>query len=77
MGVLTRVRRSDGCVFVNRTGPYEYLSYDFSNRSGDILDLFADTCRQLGLQPRRYAKHVRLDRREDVGRLLEHVGIKT
>ena len=23
--------RSDGCVFVNRTGRYEYLSYDFCN----------------------------------------------
>ena len=29
---------SDGCCFVNRTGPYEYLSYDFSNMSEDIAD---------------------------------------
>ena len=36
--------RSDGCVFVNRTGRYEYLSYDFSNLSQDILDLFVATC---------------------------------
>ena len=32
--------RSDGCVFVNRTGRYEYLSYGFTNYSSDILDLF-------------------------------------
>ena len=32
--------RSDGCVFINRTGRYEYLSYDFKNLSADILDLF-------------------------------------
>ena len=25
--------RSDGCVFVNRTGPYSYISYQFSNHS--------------------------------------------
>ena len=31
--------RSDGCVFVNRTGRYEYVSYEFSNRSAQIRDL--------------------------------------
>ena len=69
--------RSDGCLFVNRTGRYEYLSYDFSNRSSDILDLFEATCRAVGLSPRRYARDVRLYRREDVGALLEHVGQKS
>ena len=34
--------RSDGSVFVNRTGRYEYLSYDFCNLSQDILGLFED-----------------------------------
>lgn len=33
--------RTDGCVFVNRTGPYEYLSYGFSNMSRDIANLLA------------------------------------
>ena len=47
--------RSDGCVFVNRTGRYEYLSYGFANYSADILDLFESTCRRQGLRPRRYA----------------------
>ncbi|MGH2969397.1 MAG: hypothetical protein ACRDK0_10075 [Solirubrobacteraceae bacterium] len=69
--------RSDGCVFINRTGPYEYLSYDFANLSRDILDLFVGTCARLGLRPRRYAKRVRLYRREDVARLVENVGIKS
>lgn len=36
--------RTDGCAFINRTGPYEYLSYEFSNMSTDIVDLFVETC---------------------------------
>jgi len=68
--------RSDGCVYVNRTGRYEYLSYDFANHSPEILELFVSTCERLGLHPRRYARHTRLYRREDVARLVEHVGMK-
>jgi hypothetical protein len=68
--------RSDGCVFVNRTGPYEYISYGFTNYSSDILDLVETTCRAQGLRPCRYARAIRLNRREDVARLLEHVGAK-
>jgi hypothetical protein len=67
---------SDGCVFINRTGRYEYLSYGFSNLSTEILGLFVETCRSLGLRPCVYAKAVRLNRREDVAQLLEHVGRK-
>ena len=69
--------RSDGCVFVNRTGRYEYLSYGFANYSTDILDLVESTCVAQGLRPRRYARAIRLNRREDVARLLEHVGVKS
>ena len=69
--------RSDGCVFINRTGPYEYLSYDFSNHSQDILDLFVATCAAVGLRPRRYPRHIRLYRRGDVAALVEHVGLKS
>jgi hypothetical protein len=36
--------RSDGCVFVNRTGKYRYESYDFTNLSRGILELFVATC---------------------------------
>ena len=68
--------RSDGCVFINRTGPYGYLSYDFANHSADILDLFVSTSSSLGLRPRRYAKQVPLYRRKDAARLVEHVGPK-
>jgi len=68
--------RSDGCVFVNRTGRYEYLSYDFRNLSADILDLFERTCVLVGLRPRRYARRIRLYRRSDVAALSEYLGGK-
>src|SRR5215204_7523019 len=44
--------RSDGCVFVNRTGPYAYVSYDFSNRSAQIRELFMDACDLVGVEYR-------------------------
>jgi hypothetical protein len=69
--------RSDGCVFINRTGPYEYLSYDFTNLSSSILDLFGAACDAVGLHPRRYLKRVRLYRRDDVAALVSHVGLKS
>ena len=68
--------RSDGCVFVNRTGPYEYVSYDFTNHSADILRLFADACDLVGVEYRAYSKRVRIYRRASVALMLEHVGIK-
>jgi hypothetical protein len=68
--------RSDGCVFVNRTGRYSYVSYDFKNRSGDILGLFAEACEIAGVDYRRYSGHIRIYRRASVARMLEHVGIK-
>jgi hypothetical protein len=64
-------------VFINRTGPYEYVSYGFANLSTGILDLFEATCLSIGLGPRRYATAIRLNRRKDATRLLEHVGIKS
>ena len=75
--LLRGLIRSDGCTFVNRTGRYEYVSYDFANRSVDILDLFEGTCRSVGLRPRRYERAIRLYRRDDVARLLDHVGVKS
>jgi hypothetical protein len=79
--------RSDGCAFVNRTDihrarPYEYLSYDFSNRSKDIIDLFTAACDLVGIHDYRvYAKgggrwDVRINRRGSVALLSAHVGIK-
>ena len=75
--LLRGLIRSDGCVFVNRTGRYEYLSYEFANLSSDILDLCEETCRRVALRPRRYARAIRLYRRDDVALLLEHVGTKS
>jgi hypothetical protein len=68
--------RSDGCCFINRTGRYEYESYDFANVSRDILDLFANTCSKVGVECRVYEKHVRIYRRASVALMLEHVGRK-
>ena len=79
--------RSDGCVFVNRTDvhrvePYEYLSYQFSNMSQDIVDVFVATCDQVGVFTRtnRNAKglwSVRINRRDSVERMVAHVGLKS
>ena len=73
--------RSDGCAFINRTGPYEYLSYEFSNYSKDIVDLFVSTCDQVGVATRvnRFRRRwsVRINQRASVALMLEHVGKKT
>ena len=74
--LLRGLIRSDGCVFVNRTGRYAYESYDFSNLSSDILDLFAATCDAVGVEYRRYRISVRIYRRASVALMLEHVGRK-
>jgi hypothetical protein len=68
--------RSDGCSFVNRTGPYEYISYAFANSSDDIRELFVDVCRLVDLAVRPGSPTVRINRRDSVARLLEHVGMK-
>jgi hypothetical protein len=68
--------RSDGCTFVNRTGPYEYLSYEFSNRSGQIRELFMDACDLVNVEYRAYRRYVRIYRRGSVALMLENVGRK-
>ena len=67
---------SDGCVFMNRTGRYSYVSYDFSNLSSDLLDIFTQACSLVGVEYRRYARCVRIYRRPSVALMLEHVGTK-
>jgi hypothetical protein len=74
--------RSDGCVFINRTGPYSYLSYDFCNMSREIVELFTGTCDTVGVRYRATkspgaAWRVRINRRASVALLLENVGLKT
>jgi Homeodomain-like domain len=68
--------RSDGCVFVNRTGRYAYLSYDFTNRSADIRELFVRACDAVGVDCRPAGERVKIYRRASVALLREHVGIK-
>jgi hypothetical protein len=68
--------RSDGCAFVNRTGPYEYLSYEFSNRSAEIRQLFMAACDLVQVEYRPYRRYVRIYRRESVALMQEHVGLK-
>jgi hypothetical protein len=69
--------RSDGCVFPNRTGRYEYLSYDFTNRFADIRALFARVCHSVGVERRPAGDRVRIQRRAGVELMREHVGIKS
>ncbi len=68
--------RSGGCSFVNRTGPYSYLTYDFRNHSADIRNLFAWACDLVGLDYRLHAERVRINRRSSVERMRADVGIK-
>jgi hypothetical protein len=69
--------RSDGCVFINRTGKYEYLSYCFDNHSANIRRLFVAACSLVGVQCRPAGTSVRIYRRPSVALMLEHVGIKS
>lgn len=77
---------SDGSSFMNRTGPYEYLSFEFSNLSEDLLSMFAATCELVGVSYRRYpvvlragrlrVGRVRINCRADVALFEKHVGVK-
>lgn len=80
--LLRGLIRSDGCSFINRTGPYEYLSYHFSNRSTEIVEIFEAACRNVGILHRKVLNQsrelweIRINRRGCVAMLKEHVGIK-
>lgn len=79
--LLRGLIRSDGCVFINRTGRYEYLSYDFTNKSKDIAELFTRTCDLVGVQYRitcwRESWRIRINRRASVELMQANVGIKS
>jgi hypothetical protein len=68
--------RSDGSAFINRTGRYEYLSYAFTNVSDDIRNMFVAACLFVDLDVRPGRRHVRINRRASVAKMLEHVGLK-
>lgn len=80
--LLRGLIRSDGCSFINRTGPYEYLSFYFSNRSKDIARIFEQARRAVGVRFRsnhndkRQLWEIRINRRESVALICEHVGVK-
>jgi hypothetical protein len=67
---------SDGCFFINRTGPYRYLSASFSNRSAEILALFCRTCERVGVRYTTTGSSVRICRRSSVADLAAFVGTK-
>jgi hypothetical protein len=68
---------SDGCSFINRTGPYEYLSFDFANHSQDILDVVERCYELVGVKCRRTARRIRVNRRASVVLVEANVGLKT
>jgi hypothetical protein len=67
---------SDGCTFVNRTGPYAYLTVDFCNRSDDIRAIFRSACEVAKLDYRENGDRVRINRRASVERLVAQIGVK-
>jgi hypothetical protein len=78
---------TDGSAFINRTDvhrekPYEYLSYEFTNMSEDIVELFVAACSRVGVVTRatcgsRGIWKVRINRRASVGLMLDRVGLKS
>jgi hypothetical protein len=64
------------CTFVNRTGRYTYVSYEFRDRSAGIRDTFLEACDLVGVGYRVNGDRVRICRRPSVALLLEHVGTK-
>jgi hypothetical protein len=68
--------RSDGCVFVNRTGPYSYLSYEFCNYSADIREAFTRACDLVDVRYRVNGRRIRIYQRPSVNLLAANVGLK-
>lgn len=67
---------SDGCRYLNKVkGPkgkfYYYPSYDFSNRSEDIHEIFRQHCMMVGVTSRRNGHHTAVTQRSSVSRLDE------
>jgi Homeodomain-like domain len=79
--LLRGLIHSDGCriIATERKGNYVRRAprYGFSNRSEDILQLFASTCEQLGIHyTRSSAKQIAIYSKDAVARLDEFVGPK-
>jgi hypothetical protein len=67
---------SDGYAFINRTGRYRYLSYEFRNRSAEIRALFAETCDLVGVGYTMSRDRIRICRRASVPEKAAFVGTK-
>jgi hypothetical protein len=72
---------SDGSRHINRIKhpkrTYEYVRYEFTNRSEDIKRIFCDACDTLGVQWRVMNRDsISIARRGSVGRLDEFIGPK-
>jgi Homeodomain-like domain-containing protein len=73
---------SDGSRFVNRIRhprrTYEYIRYQFTNRSSDIRRLFCDTCDALGVEWRPLGdRDISIARRGSVAKLDTFIGPKS
>ena len=74
--------RTDGCNFINRTGPYEYLTYHFANLSSDVTRILTFALDHAGVEYRhtngcrRRINVIRINRRASVELMLGHIGLK-
>jgi hypothetical protein len=77
MSFLRGLIESDGCRYDRVVAGKAYPAYDFTNRSADILELFAWTCELIGVRYTRPTEYVvSIARRPDVARLDAEIGPK-
>jgi hypothetical protein len=67
---------SDGCLFTNKVGKYTYNTFQFTNKSIDIINLFRDSLRHENIGCNTYHRKdnvniVRISRKKDVDTLME------
>lgn len=79
--LLRGLIHSDGCRGINtikhREKTYAYPRYAFSNRSGDIRDLFCEYCDRVGVEWRRMNRwNISVARRESVALMDRFIGPK-
>lgn len=78
--LLRGLIHSDGCRVTNRVrgGKYSYPRYFFTNKSGDILEIFRAACDVLGVSYRNSKPDtISIARRKDVAVLDAFIGPKT
>jgi hypothetical protein len=78
--LLRGLIHSDGCRVTNRVwgGKYRYPRYFFTNKSGDILEIFRKGCDVLGIGYRNSKPDtISIAKREDVAAFDRFIGPKT